>query len=92
MKNEVKTKIIGGETGGEIGDESGVKTGGEMEERRKDLILYIIKSNPSISYTKIANYTGLPIKVVEKLIKGLKDAKILIRIGSARGGHWEIQK
>ncbi len=63
---------------------------GEGSEKSSEKILDIIKNNKKISAREIAEIIGISSRAVEKHIAILKEKGILKRIGSAKGGHWEI--
>ena len=52
----------------------------------------IITEDPHVSARKIAEQLDLTPRAVEKQIAQLKAAGRLKRIGSARGGHWEVAR
>ena len=54
-------------------------------------IIALIKENPKITQKELSEKTGLTIRGVEWNLKKLKEEGILKRIGSAKGGHWEIK-
>ena len=56
----------------------------------KKRILAFIAENNLISAAVMADKLSISLRAVEKHIKELRDAGILIRHGSARGGSWEI--
>jgi ATP-dependent DNA helicase RecG len=45
---------------------------------------------PCISADKIAGKVGISLRKTEENIRKLRAKKRVERIGSARGGHWEI--
>ena len=53
-------------------------------------ILDAIKSNNKITYTGLSKIIGIAPTNVARNIKKLIEAKKLIRIGPAKGGHWEV--
>jgi len=53
-------------------------------------LLALIKSDPTISYDKLAHSTGKDRKTVQRHLTILKQGKFLRRIGSPKGGRWEI--
>ncbi|MCA1743677.1 MAG: RNA-binding domain-containing protein [Desulfonatronovibrio sp.] len=57
---------------------------------RPEIILSLIKANPSITYNDLARQTGLNRKNIQRTIQDLKNQGYLKRVGSARKGHWEI--
>ncbi len=50
----------------------------------------MIKEDPHISARSMAERLGLSSRAVEKQIAQLKADNRLKRIGSAKGGHWEV--
>lgn len=48
------------------------------------------RSNQKIAITALASKLGISTTEIEKHIKKLKEQNIIQRIGSAKGGHWEI--
>jgi len=61
-----------------------------VTENRKTKILEIIKKNNRISTQKMAKELGVSRMTIAREIDYLKQKGILCRIGSAKGGHWEI--
>jgi len=53
-------------------------------------LLELIRSNPAISYDKLAGLTQRDRSTVMRNIGKMKDAGILRRVGSRKTGHWEI--
>lgn len=49
----------------------------------------LIKSNPYISVSSIAEECGMSIKITRNLIDELREDKLLERIGPAKGGYWK---
>ena len=50
----------------------------------------LIKDNPVITRHEIADALGMSVAGVDKNISKLKALGHLKRIGSKKGGHWEI--
>ena len=67
-----------------------------MENRAKtkvktsNLILDLIKANPSIAREKMAKALNLTIDGIDWNVRKLKKAGKLKRIGPDKGGHWEV--
>jgi len=84
-KNREKTRV-----------ETRVKTRGETRvktrEKTREKILRLIVDNPKISMEDMATSLGITRKGVEWQVKRLKDEGALRRVGSAKGGHWEVLK
>ena len=79
---EPKTGKTGVETRGETGVETRVKSG--------ERILQIIKENPHVIIPEIAKATELTVKGVEWNIGALKKKGLLVRVGSTKGGYWQV--
>ena len=54
-------------------------------------ILALIKKNSKLTIKEICDSTGLSESGVKKVIKKLKDEGMLVRVGSLKGGYWEVQ-
>jgi ATP-dependent DNA helicase RecG len=69
----------------------GRKKGSEKSsEKSSEKILRIIKEHPEISAREIAEVLRISSRSVEKHIALLRKRSLLRRIGSAKGGRWEI--
>ena len=55
-------------------------------------ILSEIAINPSVTVPELAASAGLSQRSCERLVASLKSSGILVRVGSARGGHWQIRQ
>lgn len=53
-------------------------------------ILELVNENPYISKREMSEEIGISTTAIDKNISTLKKKDLLKRIGSARGGHWEI--
>ncbi|MCR4658823.1 MAG: winged helix-turn-helix domain-containing protein [Bacteroidales bacterium] len=53
-------------------------------------MLLLLYSNPSLTGREIAARIGLSQRGMEKQIKRLKDLGVITRVGSNKGGHWEV--
>ena len=53
-------------------------------------IISLIKNNPSISMETMAEQIQITQRNIEKNIKALREAQIIKRHGSPRGGYWEV--
>ena len=63
---------------------------GLAESQRK--ILMLITENPSVSKREMSEAIGISTTAVDKNIASLKKKGLIKRIGSARGGHWEVME
>ena len=60
------------------------------EAGRIDLLLSMIRDDKAISIKKLANLLGVTEKTIKRDLDALKQENILIRIGPAKGGYWQI--
>ncbi len=63
---------------------------GERLTRNQELILKFIEENKYISIVQLSEKVGIATKNIESNISKLKKKGLLKRVGSAKGGHWEI--
>ncbi|MCL2646051.1 MAG: putative DNA binding domain-containing protein [Phycisphaerales bacterium] len=63
---------------------------GLVENQRRLLVL--IKENPRISKSAMAKAIGISTTAIDNNLTRLKEKGILRRVGSTKGGHWEIMK
>jgi fido (protein-threonine AMPylation protein)/biotin operon repressor len=55
-------------------------------------ILAKLKERPDLSAKKIAALLGKTSRTIERHIKSLREQGLLVRVGSDRGGHWEVRE
>ena len=66
------------------------KTSGKTKVKTGDLILNLIKANPTIAREQTAKALNLTIDGIDWNIRKLKKEGKLKRIGPDKGGHWEV--
>ena len=74
-------------------DEDNVLDNREMqikEEKSSQKILELIKQNPTITTTELADNLKISRRAIAKQIATLKGSNQIRRIGPDKGGHWEI--
>ena len=64
----------------------------ESTEKSSEKILNLIKNNPETTIANLAKQLGMSTRAIEKQISTLKKRSLIIRIGPAKGGHWEIME
>ena len=69
--------------------ENGIENGIENEDERK--IFSILVETPDITAKKMSEHTGFSVRKINRIMKGLKEKGIIVRVGSDRKGYWEIQ-
>ena len=72
-----------------LGDRLGDKLGDKLGENQ-EMILELIKSNPRITLSQLSKTIGISQTAIENNVQKLKEKGSLRRIGSAKGGRWEI--
>lgn len=79
------------EFGIKFGEEFGIKYGIKFGINEKALLL-MLNSNPSSTAADVAKIIGISLRGAEKIIKRLKDAGVISRVGSRKNGLWIINK
>lgn len=78
-----------------LGDRVGKKVGDRVGDNLTDnqnKILEQMRLNPKISAKDLSKIVGIASRNIEENIKKLKDMDVIQRIGSAKGGYWELLK
>ena len=81
----------GNEFGVKFGAKFGAKFGIKFGENEKRLLL-LLNETPALSAQKLSEQIGISKRGVEKQLKKLKDAGVIIREGSDKNGFWIINK
>lgn len=55
-------------------------------------VIEAIRENPKISQVQIAEQMGYSSRQVKRIMNSLKEKGKLVRIGTVKGGHWEVVK
>ena len=71
-------------------DQQGQEKGKKRTRKGQEKILEIIRQDPHISVSSIAEQCEMSVKSVRNLIDGLRADNVLARIGPDKGGYWEI--
>lgn len=53
-------------------------------------MIQLIKANTQITIKELAEQLNLSTRAIEKIISKLKTENHIERIGSDKGGHWEV--
>ena len=69
-----------------------IATRSDQKSRQKSdqKIISILTELPTATIAEMMDATGLSSSGVKKILKNLKDANRLRRIGPDKGGHWEV--
>ena len=68
----------------------GDKLGGKLGDKQI-LILDSIKKDPYLSLSQLTKIIGISQTAIENNVDKLKKIGLLTRIGSPKGGHWEVK-
>ena len=60
--------------------------------KRLDNILKFMQKDKNITIMELANRLGVTDKTIKRDIQKLKNEKRVVRIGSFKGGYWEVEK
>jgi Fic family protein len=71
--------------------ESSVKDSDKSSVNTDEKLLQLFQENPHITIKALAERLRLTTRAIEKQIATLKKESRLIRVGSARKGHWEVK-
>ncbi len=72
-----------------LGEKVGEKVGKYLTSNQEQ-ILALLRQNPRMAAREVAQHIGISSRKVEQNIAKLRELELLKRIGSAKGGHWEI--
>ncbi len=70
-------------------DQTGVGSQ-KSSQKSSQKILELLIEHPHMTTSELADALGISQRAVMKNIRNLKDEGVLLRIGSARNGYWEI--
>lgn len=68
------------------GDNNGDNNGDEVQ------VLLLLEKEPNITAKRISEQTGFSTRKISRIVKNLREAGQIRRIGSARKGYWKINK
>ena len=74
----------------QIKEEKSSQKSSQKTIKSSQKILDLIKQNPYITTTEIAETLGISRRAITKQIANLKENNQIRRIGPDKGGHWEI--
>jgi ATP-dependent DNA helicase RecG len=75
--------------GGKDGESIGEKDGEKLSANQKEILKYI-KAKPSTSAAELSKAVGINSRNIELNLAKLKQKGLLRRVGSDKGGHWEV--
>jgi len=66
------------------------KTTGKTTGKTHDAVLALLAAEPSLTIPEIAQRIGKGSRATERIIRTLREAAKLERIGPAKGGYWKV--
>lgn len=85
-----KEDLLFKKVGDRVGDRVGDKVGEKLTDNQRKIIT-AISANKKISTAELSKVVGIANKNIETNVKKLKELGLLNRIGSAKGGYWEVK-
>lgn len=85
---EYKQSVEDNVDGGQKTDLGGQKKWSETTQK----ILELLKNNPKISRNELCDELKINPSAIQKHIEKLKNAKVIERIGGAKGGEWRVNE
>lgn len=73
-----------------IGDNNGDISGDNQSD--SDKVLLLLEKEPDITAKKMSEQTGMSTRKISRIIRELRESKMINRVGSSRKGYWEINK
>lgn len=84
-----KSRQIDESKSGQINNSpKGYKSGDESRSK----IVESMRNNPEISCRKLSKLLGISPSVIQRHIEVLKEAEVIVRLGSDRKGLWKVLK
>ena len=62
----------------------------DKSEKSSEKILALIRRNNKITIDELAERIGISTRAVEKQISRLKEKNLIVRVGSNKGGYWQL--
>lgn len=84
-----RTKKVTEKVGEEVGKKVGEEVGKSLTKNQR-LIIKSMVENPNISAKDLSDIIGISKRKIEENISKLKKKELIKRIGSPKGGYWEI--
>ena len=90
IQRERYVQIMGNKTD-ETKQSDTVPNGGQKGGQKTwELVLDLIKANPSITRSNLSELLGISTSAVQKHIEKLKKLSVIKRVGGDRGGYWLV--
>ena len=63
---------------------------GKVAGKTASSVLEQLSTDPHLTIPQVADRIGVTERTVERSVRKLKEAQLLERVGSAKGGHWQV--
>lgn len=73
----------------DVGTNVGINVGDNIGENERK-ILSIIVHSPQASAREMSEVLGVTSRQCERILSGMKQKGLIVRVGANKGGHWEI--
>ncbi|MBU4501695.1 MAG: winged helix-turn-helix transcriptional regulator [Nanoarchaeota archaeon] len=73
-------------------EKEGYEKFGEKFGENELKVIALLRYNSKITVVELAEKVKISTRGIEKILQRLKKKNIIKRIGSAKGGHWEVKE
>lgn len=87
MPKDVRNIATGDKDGDIIGDNNGDIMGQNSDSMR---VMELLRNDPAITAALLAEKTGFSTRKISRIMKELRENRLIVRVGSARKGYWKI--
>ena len=67
-----------------------IKEAPETIASRKDAIIELLRENPKITLSEVAEKIGKSLRTVKTVIKDLQEKGLIERVGGKKNGSWKV--
>lgn len=85
---DAKNTANGNKNGDKNGDKNGSIIGGNESDEIK--VMTLMTEVPDITVNELSSRLGLSTRKISRIIRGLRESKKIVRIGSTRKGTWKV--
>lgn len=82
--------VIKDALGADVNQKSNQESNQEKKRKREEEILLTMRNNPRITIKDLQGIMGLSDRSVKKIIRQLRNAGLVERVGSTKSGYWKV--
>lgn len=82
--------VIKDALGADVNQKSNQESNQEKKRKREEEILLTMRNNPRITIKDLQGIMGLSESGVKKIIRQLRNAGLVERVGSTKSGYWKV--